>query len=92
MPSKSAVLKSTTRRIHKISAAPYNALYQRHVPMTSEKIDALSAVLFPVMFSAFNVVYWAYYLLASEAKIQGLLANHTIWGDRSFEAIFANVE
>ena len=33
--------------------------------VSGEKIDAISAILFPVMFTAFNVFYWLYYLLAS---------------------------
>lgn len=55
--------------------SPTQSLSMRSSPMTDqmklankyEKIDAIATWLFPIIFFLFNVCYWSYYLLLSDA-------------------------
>jgi hypothetical protein len=39
---------------------------------SGEKVDAMSAILFPAMFTLFNIIYWSYYLLKAVDQEEAL--------------------
>ncbi len=46
--------------------------------MSGEKIDAASAIIFPLLFTLFNVIYWSYYLLASVEQRNFLVSDRKL--------------
>uniref|UniRef100_F1L1D3 Ligand-gated ion channel 50 n=1 Tax=Ascaris suum TaxID=6253 RepID=F1L1D3_ASCSU len=41
---------------------PFARLLRNHEPWTTDRIDRLSIMMFPSLFTIFNIVYWGYYL------------------------------